>query len=84
MVAVRDYQTNERRELKTGSIDQTGLPKSNVIYYELENDAWMAVRPSGTEPKVKFYCGVNERDMVSAAQRLERIKAYVGNADNFD
>ena len=84
VVAVRDYQTNERRELKTGSIDQTGLPKSNVIYYELENDAWMAVRPSGTEPKVKFYCGVNERDMVSAAQRLERIKAYVGNADNFD
>ena len=53
VVAVRDYL-----------VEGTGLPKSNVIYFELEDDAWMAVRPSGTEPKVKYYWGVKgEKDI---------------------
>jgi phosphoglucomutase len=51
------------------------LPKSNVLYYELERGAWCCVRPSGTEPKVKFYMGVKEDSLDAAAQALDGLKA---------
>lgn len=56
--AVRDYQTGEICNLTDGSKTETGLPKSNVLYYELGEGVWFCVRPSGTEPKIKFYYGV--------------------------
>ena len=58
VVAVRDYKADTIKNLETGEVTPTGLPNSNVLYYELTNDAWVCVRPSGTEPKVKFYYGV--------------------------
>ena len=54
----RDYKTGEVIDLQTGKKSSTNLPQSEVLYYELEKNAWICVRPSGTEPKVKFYCGV--------------------------
>ena len=54
----------------TGEESKTGLPKSNVLYYALENDAWCCARPSGTEPKIKFYLGVKEKSMEEEYRRI--------------
>jgi phosphoglucomutase len=77
VLAVRDYQTDVRRDMKTGTSASTGLPKSNVLYYELSEDAWCCVRPSGTEPKIKFYCGVKGTSLEGADTELEALKAEV-------
>ena len=58
VLAVRDYKADTVKDLATGEVKPTGLPSSNVLYYELEDNAWLCVRPSGTEPKIKFYFGV--------------------------
>ncbi len=58
VVSVRDYREDTIRNTKTGEVKPTGLPSSNVLYYDLTDDAWLCVRPSGTEPKVKFYYGI--------------------------
>ena len=58
----------------TGEVTTTGLPESNVIYYELENNAWCCVRPSGTEPKIKYYFGVKGDSLEDAAEKLETLK----------
>ncbi len=58
VLKVRDYQNDTILDLQSGTETDTGLPKSNVLYYEMTNDAWLCVRPSGTEPKIKFYFGV--------------------------
>ena len=55
---VRDYRLEYIRKIEPGEVKPTGFPNANVLYYELENDAWLAVRPSGTEPKIKFYYGI--------------------------
>ena len=55
----------------------TGLPSSNVLYYELSDHAWCCVRPSGTEPKIKFYVGVNGTSLEGADAELEELKAQV-------
>lgn len=64
--AVRDYKKEVIINFKTQERTTTGLPNSNVLYYELEDDAWVCVRPSGTEPKVKFYYGVKGTSMEDA------------------
>jgi phosphoglucomutase len=51
----------------------TGLPKSDVLYFDLNDDAWCAVRPSGTEPKIKFYFGVKGENLVDAEEKLEKL-----------
>ncbi len=61
--AVRDYKTGVRIDLETGKMENTGLPVSDVLYYELQNGAWCAVRPSGTEPKIKFYIGAKSSSL---------------------
>ena len=58
VLRLRDYKNDVITDLATGETTPTGLPKSNVLYFELENDAWFCVRPSGTEPKIKFYAGI--------------------------
>ena len=58
VLSVRDYQKDTITDTATGEVQPTGLPKSNVLYYDLTDDAWVCVRPSGTEPKVKFYYGI--------------------------
>ena len=72
--AVRDYKEGVRTDLKTGVKEKTHLPTSNVLYYELSEDAWCCVRPSGTEPKIKFYIGVKGNDIEDAKQRAEGLK----------
>ena len=74
MTALRDYEADTRLSLADGTITSTGLPKSNVLYYELERGAWCCVRPSGTEPKVKFYMGVKEDSLEAAEKALEGLK----------
>ena len=69
VVAVRDYKADTIKNLETGEVTPIGLPNSNVLYYELTNDAWVCVRPSGTEPKVKFYYGVKGTSLADADEK---------------
>ena len=79
VLAARDYKKDERVDLVSGDVSATGLPSSNVLYYELEDNAWCCVRPSGTEPKIKFYYGVKGSDMADSEKKLEAIKADMLN-----
>ena len=74
VLAYRDYKEDVRKDLATGKTEPTGLPASNVFYYELENNAWCCVRPSGTEPKIKFYFGVKGTSLQDAEDQLEGLK----------
>lgn len=58
VVSARDYANDTLKNMETGEVTTTGLPSSNVLYFDLEDGSWICVRPSGTEPKVKFYFGV--------------------------
>ena len=79
----RDYKKNFIRDIKTKKETETGLPESNVLYYDLEDNAWCCVRPSGTEPKVKFYMGVKGNTEKEADTKLEKLKkAVMKLADN--
>ncbi len=73
VLAVRDYKTDVRYDMTDGSKSATGLPTSNVLYYELEDHAWCCVRPSGTEPKIKFYFGVKGSSLADAEDKLEGL-----------
>lgn len=74
VLAVRDYQEDTRKDMETGEVTMTGLPNSNVLYYELSDSAWCCVRPSGTEPKIKYYFGVKGCSLEDADKKLERLK----------
>ncbi len=73
VLAVRDYKKDEIKDVKTGAVKPTGLPESNVLYYELNDDAWLCVRPSGTEPKVKFYYGIKGNSIEDADKKSEEL-----------
>lgn len=75
VLKVRDYQLDAVTDVKTGETGKTGLPKSNVLYYELNDNAWVCVRPSGTEPKIKFYCGVKGKDLQDADRLVAELNA---------
>ena len=75
----RDYDRNIIKDMATGNTRETGLPKSNVLYYELENNAWCCVRPSGTEPKIKLYVGVKDYDPNRIDKRLEDLQSAMEN-----
>ncbi len=77
VLAVRDYASSIRRDLTTGAEEPVTLPKSNVLYYELEDDFWCCIRPSGTEPKIKYYYGVKGNDISDADSLLEKMKEDV-------
>ena len=66
VLKARDYKADTIKDMETGEVTGTGLPSSNVLYYDLTDDAWVCVRPSGTEPKVKFYYGVKGTSMEDA------------------
>lgn len=72
--AVRDYKEDFRKDVISGEVRPTGLPKSDVLYYELEENAWCCVLPSGTEPKIKYYFGVKGTSMEDAKKKLKRIE----------
>lgn len=73
VLKVRDYKKDTITDLADGKVTPTGLPASNVLYYELENDAWVCVRPSGTEPKVKFYYGIKGTSLEEADAKSESL-----------
>ena len=70
---IRDYENQTILDLKTNTIEKIDMPKSNVLYYVLLNDAWLAVRPSGTEPKIKYYIGVKGNSQEEADKMLEEL-----------
>lgn len=69
----RDYDKDITRNLATGEEKPTGLPKSNVLYFDLTNDSWCCARPSGTEPKIKFYMGVKGSSLEDAQDKVEKL-----------
>ena len=73
----RDYKTGETLNIATGEKGKTGLPESNVLYFALDNDAWCCARPSGTEPKIKFYMGVKGKNLEDAAKLQDELTAAV-------
>ena len=77
VVSARDYKKNTITNIATGEVTETGLPKSNVLYYDLEDDAWLCVRPSGTEPKIKFYYGIKGQSLEDADQLSDELGAEV-------
>ncbi len=72
-----DYKEDVKKNMVTGEVGKSGLPKSNVLYFTLENDTWCCARPSGTEPKLKFYMGVKGSSMQDAINQLEDLTAAV-------
>lgn len=70
----RDYREDIVKNMNTKEVANPGLPKSNVLYYELENNFWCCVRPSGTEPKIKLYMGVKGTSSEDANEKLEQLK----------
>ena len=73
VIQFRDYENGVLLDCTTGEKGQTGLPKSNVLYFEMENEAWCCVRPSGTEPKIKFYIGVKGAAEADADRKLREM-----------
>lgn len=74
VLAVRDYNSGIRTDLVNNTTQKLDLLKSNVLYYELSDDFWCAARPSGTEPKIKFYFGVKGSSLENANDLLENVK----------
>ncbi|MDF2908128.1 MAG: pgcA [Herbinix sp.] len=73
VLKIRDYQKDTITDMVSGEVTPTGLPKSDVLYFDLNDNAWCAVRPSGTEPKIKFYFGVKGTTMEDAEVRLGKL-----------
>ena len=73
VLKARDYQADTIKDIATGEVTTTGLPKSNVLYYDLTDDAWLCVRPSGTEPKVKFYYGIKGTSLADADEKSSKL-----------
>lgn len=73
----RDYKMDTIKDLATGEVTPSGLPNSNVLYFEIENDSWCCARPSGTEPKIKFYMGIKGSNLEDATAKLARFKDAV-------
>ena len=83
VTAVRDYKADTITDVATGAVKPTGLPNSNVLYYELTEDAWVCVRPSGTEPKVKLYYGVKGTSLADADEKSDIMgKAVLDMVDS--
>lgn len=74
VLTFKDIDQNIVKNMKTGEISKTDLPKSNVLYYELEDNSWCCIRPSGTEPKIKLYMGVKGKTEQEAIKKLEELK----------
>ena len=70
---LRDYEAGVTKDMETGAERSTGLPKSNVLYFDLTNDSWCCARPSGTEPKIKFYMGVKGTSLEDAQAKVEQL-----------
>ena len=79
VIKIRDYETSILTDCKTDKTEKIELPQSNVLYYELENDGWCCVRPSGTEPKIKYYIGVKGNSIEDANNKMQEIEDAMKN-----
>ena len=79
VLTFKDVDKDIVKNMQTGEVTKTGLPRSNVLYYELENNSWCCVRPSGTEPKIKLYMGVKGNSTEDASKKLEDLKNAMTN-----
>ncbi|RAN84766.1 phospho-sugar mutase [Bacillus sp. SRB_331] len=79
VVAVEDYKESVITALQDGNKEEIHLPKSNVLKYQLEDGSWFCLRPSGTEPKIKFYFGVQDDSLQNSEQKLLTIKEDIMN-----
>ena len=79
VIKIRDYQNGTITDLRNGKIEEINLPNSNVLYYELEEDCWCCVRPSGTEPKIKFYLGVKGNSLEDAKNKKNKLENAIKN-----
>ena len=77
VTSFRDYKMNTITDSKTGKVTPTGLPNSDVLYFDMEDGVWLCVRPSGTEPKIKFYYGVKGKNLEDAKKLSDRLGAKV-------
>ncbi|SEQ71074.1 hypothetical protein [Piscibacillus halophilus] len=75
--AVEDYQIGKRTIMETGKTESIDLPTSNVVKFILSDDSWCCLRPSGTEPKIKFYFGVKGETREESEKRLDQLKEAV-------
>lgn len=73
VLSARDYKADTIKNMMTGEVKPTGLPSSNVLYYDLNDGAWLCVRPSGTEPKIKFYYGIKGVSLEDADQKSAEL-----------
>ncbi len=70
---MRDYKSGKTVNPETGEEGETGLPTSNVLYFDLSDDSWCCARPSGTEPKIKFYMGVKGNSLEDASVKVTAL-----------
>ena len=77
VLKARDYKAGTIKDMTTGETEATGLPESNVLYYDLTDDAWVCVRPSGTEPKVKFYYGIKGSSLEDANEKSAGLGKFI-------
>ena len=73
VLSFRDYEKDTVLDLETGNVGKTGLPTSNVLYFDLDNNSWCCARPSGTEPKIKFYMGVKGESLEDAKEKVLKL-----------
>ena len=72
-VSARDYKLDTIKDMENGEVKPTGLPESNVLYYDLTDDAWLCVRPSGTEPKINLYYGIMGTSLAYAYEKSAKV-----------
>ena len=84
VLTFKDIEKDYVKDMVSGEISKTGLPKSNVLYYELEDNSWCCVRPSGTEPKIKLYMGIKGKTDEEASEKLEKLKTAMLKIVNGD
>ena len=77
VLSFRDYKADTVKDIETGEVKPTGLPNSNVLYFDMSDNVWMCVRPSGTEPKIKFYYGVVGESLEDADKKSEAMAQAV-------
>jgi phosphoglucomutase len=82
ITAIRDYKKDIIKNLETGAETPTGLPSSNVLYFDMENNTWICIRPSGTEPKIKLYYGVVGTSLADADAKAAALADSVNEMIN--
>ena len=82
VVKIEDYQKRERTHLLNGNREEIDLPQSNVLKYYLKDESWVAIRPSGTEPKIKFYFGVKCKSMEESERLIKNLEENLMNRIN--